>query len=150
MGDEIRSAGQYFPDGADHPGHMFDTVYNGIPIVTEDNIAVFSHNFNEQRLLAQITQFIQMFYINTDDAFQTRLSDSKDLPVLDIFAQQHTEIGGSHGAGHSIRSEIDQGQGSAGGEKEPVLRFTAAYCEKQRICFRLCYFYDASAGEGAV
>ena len=41
-------------------GNMFDTVKDRIVLLTEDQVAVFSHDLHNQLLAADIAEFIQM------------------------------------------------------------------------------------------
>ena len=65
---------------------MFDTVYDLILFVTEDNVAVFSHDLHNQIFGTQITKFIQMFNSKTDDPLHTRLFNSDDLATPDMLS----------------------------------------------------------------
>ncbi len=56
--DKIVPTGQYFPDGADHAGNVFDAVDDHIFLVAEDDIAVLAHHFDDQLLAAQVAQFV--------------------------------------------------------------------------------------------
>ncbi len=56
--NKIGFSRQHFPDGAYHAGDMFDAVDDHTFFVTEDDIAVFSHNFDNQFFSAQIPQLI--------------------------------------------------------------------------------------------
>ena len=98
-GYEIISPGKHLAKGADRSGNMLDAVQNHSVFIAENNIAVFSHDFNYQGLLTQITHFVQMFYVDSDNAFQARLGNARNSPVLQMLAQEHTEIGRRYGAG---------------------------------------------------
>ena len=65
---------------------MFDTVYDLILFVTEDNVAVFSHDLHNQIFGTQITEFIQMFNSKTDDPLHTRLFNRDDLATPDMLS----------------------------------------------------------------
>ena len=67
-------------------GHMFDTVDDLVLFVTEDNVAVFSHDLHNQIFGTQITEFIQMFNSKTDDPLHTRLFDGDDLATSDMLS----------------------------------------------------------------
>ena len=55
LGDEIIPSGQHFTDGADHTGDMLDAVYDHVLVITEDDIAVFAHHFDDQFLTTQVS-----------------------------------------------------------------------------------------------
>ena len=74
--DEISPAGQYFPDRAYHARHMLDAVYDRIGFLTENKIAVFAHQFDDQYFGTEISQIVQMFDADTDDSFQPGLADA--------------------------------------------------------------------------
>ena len=67
-------------------GYVLDTVDDLIFFVTEDNIAVFSHDLHDQVFGTQITQFIQMLDRKTDDSFHTGLFYRDDLAASDMFS----------------------------------------------------------------
>ena len=58
---EIAAPRKHFPDRADVQGNMLNAVDNRAVGLTEDNIAVFAHQFHDEKLGAQIAQFIQVF-----------------------------------------------------------------------------------------
>ena len=65
---------------------MFDTVKDRIVLLTEDQVAVFSHDLHNQIFGTQITEFIQMFNSKTDDPLHTRLFNRDDLATPDMLS----------------------------------------------------------------
>ncbi len=59
---------QHFAHRADRAGNMFDTVDNFVFVITENNIAVFSHNFHNKMFDTRIAHLIQVFERNVNNA----------------------------------------------------------------------------------
>ena len=93
---KICSAGQYFTHRTHLCGNVLDAVDDRAFIVTENDIAVFAHDFYDQLFPAQIPQLIQMFYIQVDDSLKLWLGNVCDTAVPDMFSEKHTEIRGGH------------------------------------------------------
>ena len=85
---------------------MFDAVNNFSITVTENDIAVFSHQLYNQRFLAEIAHFIQMFNIKVNDTFHMRLVNLYDPSVCNMLAQHHTEVWRGHRAWFILVSQI--------------------------------------------
>ena len=134
---EIRLAGQNLPEGADRRGDPLDAVDDDAVLAAEDNVAVFSHDLDHQRLASQVAHLVQMLDADVHDALQAGLGNVRDTPVLQVFSQQHTEAGGGHGAGLVVFRQIDQGQGGVRGEKEPFLSSGLFYGQQQLVLLRL-------------
>ena len=77
---------------------MFDAVNNFSITVTENDIAVFSHQLYNQRFLAEIAHFIQMFNIEVNDTFHMRLVNLYDPSICNMLAQHHAEVWCGHRA----------------------------------------------------
>ena len=73
MGNKVGFSRKYFPHPADHSRNMFDAVKDNAVLLTENNVAVFSHQLDDQLLTAEIAHFIQVFNFNIDNALQSRL-----------------------------------------------------------------------------
>lgn len=58
VGDEIRTSWQNFTYRTYVAGYVLDTIQDHIIIITEDNVAVFSHQFHNENLMAHITKFV--------------------------------------------------------------------------------------------
>ena len=56
--NEILPAGQNFPDGAHLNAHMFNTIDDFVVVITEDDIAVFSHDLHGQYLMAEVSEIV--------------------------------------------------------------------------------------------
>ena len=65
---------------------MLDTVDDLILIGTEDNVAVFSHDFHNQIFPAQIPHVIQMLNLETKDTFHGRLGDRYNSASADMLS----------------------------------------------------------------
>ena len=86
---------------------MLDAVNDNPGIITENNIAVFSHKLHNQQLPAHIPHFIQMLNFKINNTLHTWLADTDDFPVLNMLTQQHTEIRSRHGAGFILIRQIN-------------------------------------------
>ena len=126
---------------------MLDAVDDLVFCVTEDNIAVFSHDLHHQFLTAGIPQLVQMFNIQLDDPLQPGLGDVHDPPVPDMLAQKHTEVGSCHGAGLIVLRQIDKREGGAGRKVESFLSCRRLYGEKKFVRLRLGDLGDAPLAE---
>ena len=70
---------------------MFDTVDDLILFITEDNVAVFSHDLHNQIFGTQITGFIQMFNSKTDDPVSyTHLDVYKRQELLSVYLDKQS------------------------------------------------------------
>ena len=56
--DKIHPPRKDFTHGADLCGDMFDGVQDHAVLLAENNIAVLAHQLDDQKLAADITQFI--------------------------------------------------------------------------------------------
>ena len=140
MRDEPRLAGQNLADRADQTGNVLDTIQYFVVLIAEDDVAVLSHDFDDQLFAAQITQLIQVFQFKNDDSFQTRLGNGDDTRILDMLSKQHTEIRRGHGTWFIVARQIDERQGSACRETETLLTVFAFNRAEQLVRFRLGYF----------
>ena len=146
--DEPAFSGKHLPDRTDEGRNPFDAVQDRVVLFTENDIAVFAHDLHDQLLVPQIAHFIQMFDLKEDDAFQARLPNGNDAPVLQVLAEKHTEIGGGQRAGLIFPRQIDQRERGAGGDTQAKLsrgrfvRFGQGLCagfdgQEQLVGFRL-------------
>ena len=87
---------------------MFDTVDDLTLIVTENDIAVFSHDLNNQVFPAEVAKFVEMFNRKMNDTLKSRLPDINNAAATDMFAQKHTEVWGGHRTWLILRGQIDQ------------------------------------------
>ena len=85
---------------------MFDTVNNFSVTVTENDIAVFSHQLYDQGFLAEIAHFIQMFNIKVNDTLHMRLVNLYDPAIGNMLAQYHAEVWRSHRAWFILTGQI--------------------------------------------
>ena len=99
LGDKIGPAGQHLPDRAGLGGDVLDAVDDGLIFIAENNIAVFSHQFQNQILAPQISHIVIVLDLKVDNPLQPGLPDPQDLSVSHMLAQQHTEIGGGERPG---------------------------------------------------
>ena len=137
MRDEPRLAGQNLADRADQTGNVLDTIQYFVVLIAEDDVAVLSHDFDDQLFAAQITQLIQVFQFKNDDSFQTRLGNGDDTRILDMLSKQHTEIRRGHWVWFIVARQIDERQGSACRETETLLTVFAFNRAEQLVRFRL-------------
>ena len=93
---------------------MLDTVQNLVFIVTENDVAVFAHQLNDEKFPAKIAHVVQVLDLKRNDALQAGLGDGHDAAAADVLAQQHAEIGRRHGAGFVLGGKIRQRQGGTG------------------------------------
>ena len=66
---------------------MLDTVDDLILLIAENNIAVFSHELDDQKFTALITHFIQMLNLKTENTLHGRLSPVS-YTHLDVYKRQ--------------------------------------------------------------
>lgn len=135
--DEPWLAGQNLADRADQTGNVLDTIQYFVVLIAEDDVAVLSHDFDDQLFAAQITQLIQVFQFKNDDSFQTRLGNGDDTRILNMLSKQHTEIWRGHGAWFIVARQIDERQGSACRETETLLPVFVFNRAEQLVRFRL-------------
>ena len=84
--NKILSAWKHFADGADIGRNMFDTVDDRHIRLTENDIAVFAHQFYNEYFLTDIPHFVEMFNMKMQDTFQSGLGDGENLTAIDMFA----------------------------------------------------------------
>ncbi len=65
--NKIRTARKNFPTELTWAENMLDTVDDLILLIAENNIAVFSHELDDQKFTALITHFIQMLNLKTEE-----------------------------------------------------------------------------------
>ena len=65
--DKVSAPRKYLTDRTHLRGNMLDTVYDTIIFVTEDDIAVLAHQFDDQLFRAQVTQLIEVFDVKAED-----------------------------------------------------------------------------------
>ena len=87
---------------------MLDTVDDLILLIAENNIAVFSHELDDQKFTALITHFIQMLNLKTENTLHGRLSHCNDTAAADVLTEKHTEIRGSQRTRLIGLGQIDQ------------------------------------------
>ena len=68
----------------------------------ENDITVFSHDFNDQTFLADISKLIQMLNLNFDNTLKIRLCDRNDPSTTNMFTKQHAEVWSLHRIGFSF------------------------------------------------
>ena len=145
-GYEVGFARQHLPQGADGGGDVLDAVDDSPLRITEDDVAVLPHDLHHQSLPAQVAHLVQVLHVDVDDALQPRLGDARDAPVLEMLAQEHAEARGRHGAGLGFAGEIEQGQGSLGGNQQlRAVRLLDG--EQQLVRLGLGDFIEPPAGE---
>ena len=147
VGNEIWLPGKCLPHAADRGGHMLDAVQYHPVLIDKENVAVLSHDLDDEGLLTEIPHFVQMLRLNAQDALQAGLGDAQDPAVLNVLSKEHTEIGGRQGALLVVPCQIRQGEGGVRGEQEPFLTVPGLYREKQFVRLRLGDLIDPSAGE---
>jgi len=68
--NEIRPSRENLAHGTHLCRNMFDTVKDPVVRITEDDVAVFSHDFQNQLLTAEISKLIQMLDLQDNDPLQ--------------------------------------------------------------------------------
>ena len=66
---------------------MLDTVQDHALVITENNVAVFSHQLHDEDFMADITQLIQVFKLKFHYTLQTGLADAGDPGTADVLAE---------------------------------------------------------------
>ena len=138
---------QNLAHGADLHGDMFDTVEDRAVRAAENDIAVFSHQFDDKQLAAEVTHLVQMFDLKMNTAFQTRLADGHDASASDVLAKQHAEIRGSHGSLLVGIRQICQRKTCVDREKKPFRLPEVLYGKKKFIALGLRDLCDLAAGK---
>ena len=105
---------------------------------------MLAHDLHNQVLPAQIAQFVEMLDGKVDDPLEAGLVNIHDPSVCNVLAQKHAEIGGGHGTCLIGLRQIDQWQGRAGGQIEPLLPGGGLDGQKQFVRFRLGDLCDSS------
>ena len=131
-------------------GNMFDTVKDRIVLLTEDQVAVFSHDLHNQLLAADIAEFVQMLELKNKNTLESRLGNGENAGAADAFAEQHTEIRCGHRAGLIVVRQVDQRKRSTCREEKTVNGTVVFYCNHQLVVFRLCDLVDLSADDGLI
>ena len=129
---------------------MFDTVKDRIVLLTEDQVAVFSHDLHNQLLAADIAEFIQMLELKNKNTLESRLGNGENAGAADVFAEQHTEIWCGHRAGLIVVRQVDQRKRSTCREEKTVNGTVVFYCNHQLVVFRLCDLGDPSVQDGII
>ena len=129
---------------------MFDTVKDRIVLLTEDQVAVFSHDLHNQLLAADIAEFVQMLELKNKNTLESRLGNGENAGAADVFAEQHTEIRCGHRAGLIVVRQVDQRKRSTCREEKTVNGTVVFYCNHQLVVFRLCDLVDLSADDGLI
>ena len=62
-------------------GNMFDTVKDRIVLLTEDQVAVFSHDLHNQLLAADIAEFVQMLELKNKNTLESRLGNGENAAL---------------------------------------------------------------------
>ena len=89
--NKIRAARKHFAQGTYGGRDMLDAGDYGAVLIAKDNIGMFSHQFNDKGFVTEIPHFIQVFYLQMDDALHMGLGNAYDPPICDMFAQNHTK-----------------------------------------------------------
>ena len=63
---------------------MFDTVKDRIVLLTEDQVAVFSHDLHNQLLAADIAEFVQMLELKNKNTLESRLGNGENAGAADV------------------------------------------------------------------
>ena len=100
---------------------MLDTVDNHALTVTENDIAVLSHQFYNESFGAQIPQLIKVLNFKMDNTLHMGLINFGKAPVGNVFPQYHAEIWCRQGAGFIIVCQVQKGQGGACGHGKAKL-----------------------------
>ncbi len=115
MGDKIGPPRQNLADGADHAGNVLDTVDDQILFICKDDIAVLSHDLNDQFFAAKVAHFVQVLNVQMDDPFKARLGNVCDAAVLQVLSKKHAKAGGSHRGLFICFGQIQKGEGGVCG-----------------------------------
>ena len=119
-------------------GNMFDTVKYHVIFITENDIAVFSHQLNDQFLVSEIPKIIQMFNFEYKNTLHIRLRDWSNPSISHMLSKQHTEIWCCHRAWFICSGNIYQRQRCTGRQKQTFLTVWTFQSKKQLILLRLC------------
>ena len=145
FGDKIRSSRENFPDRTYIGRNMLDAVNDCHIRLTENDIAVFAHQFHNKYFLTDIPHLIEMFNMKMQDTFQSGLGNGKNFAAVDMFAQQHAEVRRYSRIGRRIICQINQWQRGTGRNQQFVIGTVILNAENQSIRFRLINFINTSS-----
>ena len=129
---------------------MLDAVDDFVIVITEDNIAMFSHDFNNQFFVADITQFVQMLQLQMQDTLQAGLGNVDNSCILQVLSQQHTKTRSSQRTLLVILGQIHQGERGIGRKEKPVLGAIVLYRQKSLVIFRLGNLIDTASQQSVI
>ena len=84
--DKVFPSGQNLPYRTHIGGHVLDAVNDRAVFLTENDIAVLSHDLYDQLFSAQVAHFVQMLQLKFQDTLQPRLGDGKDPGASDMLS----------------------------------------------------------------
>ena len=96
---------------------MFDTIKNHPVFIAENNIAVFSHQFDNKIFLTWIAKFIQMFQLKFYNTLQARLRYTSNSRTAQMLAKKHTKIGCCQWTWFIFAGKINKWKRGTGGYK---------------------------------
>ena len=85
---------------------MLDAVEDPVVFITENNVAVLSHELYHKVFPTQISQLVQMFDLKADDPLKARLSYRQYPAICNMLSQKHTEVRRCHRAWFIIIGKI--------------------------------------------
>ena len=110
-------------------GNMLDAVQDHTVLIAEDDIAVFSHQFYDQKFLTGVSHFIAMLQSKFHNSFHAGLVDTADAGTADVLTQEHAEVWCGKWAWFILIRKIDQREGSVGGEQKSALAVCSLSCD---------------------
>ena len=152
--NEIGPPWKDFADRAYQRRDVADAVDDHLLVIEENDIAVLAHDLDDQEMGAQVAHFIAVFHFQTKDPLESGLGDRDNAPVLQMFAQEHTE-------GRSLKGRLAAGIGQVherergiGAEIESELSAASfggrAHSDYQFVFVRLRDFINTSAADGVL
>ena len=71
---------------------MLDAVHHFAVLVHQNDVAVFAHDLDIQRIAAGDAHFILGCNVHANHALQASLIDALHAPAGEVFAQKHAEV----------------------------------------------------------
>ena len=78
-------------------GNPFDGIQNLVVFVSENQVTVFAHDFQNQVFHSHVAHFVGRFHFDDDDTLEIGLADIDDFTAGNVFAQYHAEQWCCHG-----------------------------------------------------
>ena len=126
---------------------MLDAVENCAVLLAENDVAVLSHQLNDQALASQISELVEMLDLKVDDSLKTRLADLHDSAGADMFSQEHAEIRSRQWAWLILVCKVDERKACARRDRQTQSLPVVFYRKEKLVFLRLSDLVDLSTLE---